>query len=1322
MERDYTRLEHELKNATNLFAKVQIAPHKPAELKIAQNRLLATVQKLNIPSIEKRYPKKFLFWLLEKYMHFPTSKHLENLGCLLLIDYPLMQKDSIGQSLINYYTKHPESIKLLEFYFENCSKHIIEFNDPFHPLLIADLNDELFRFLVIRFEKYNRSNLTPLNFAIAKGNKLLATRILENFPEMLHAFSPMGINALSHAIFSESTEMLDFILTFNPPIDFKNSDGNCLAHLVFCLVNQDFLKTIIFDPKYASLNLQTQILSQNLRNAHEQLPIFCALNQSHYEIFEHILTCAPSLKHEFPHICLGLIQNQDCQSLDYLYSQHHFEPNITIEFFSRFIRLTFSSGNYHILRWLCQLASLDINNKKAFNLILAIVDKNIAKMLELLADEEIAWDSLLPIIPWKVTELLIESDHGNLIAEFNLFERSDFFMVQARDDLKENFLNCILRLHQSSLENKISPKYKSLITYFCNYLNRHQAKYPEWVKAFGDPIFFINTFLHNYQIEVHNQPLLHYFESYIFCTKDRIEVIKKKLVNPNQEAILDGLFQFYQTQISQFMSVAQVDINIKDKEGFHLFAKLIKSNQLIRISYLKEQFPQVTLENLDPIGSNLLHLACQNNYIETVKWCIKEKIDPNQIRHFDNRLAIEIAFENFHMDIVNHLKKLVKPSTFMNVLTQLIRNGNNALIHYLIEHGFFGFKLTPHHISLLESLSHPIINLFLRRHNEEKTAAVATAEVTSKPELKEESLLGQVVVAPQKAVLLNQVALNAYRFLLQKTSLDNLNNTTKILKQDIYHEPLRVIFGDNILAYALKIISSENPGLIKQFFRIPIVNELMNSNENWYKLVQKISLTIKPYTLAIICEQEIAKIQINRHIPSLILADIASKEMFKFYSTNFELTLETIKSLMSTALDSGNTAILRALLTTSYAEHILLTNPLSMLMSSFDHPYEFSQLLLTQPFLSGYLASEDNILLKHAIYLNQPAIVKNLLIHDEVRQQLLKTGFCVIQEIIDTYQEEMIPLFSHYQDLEILLSQFPSIKPLLHDAGSESHAMKFYIPRVVHVEELFEAISNADLELLIELCSSIAMTPQFFSTLMHHSVSSRNIDALMFLATSHTIYFKKQFKLIKSLLHMAILQNDNEIFRCIVNFCESKDLNVILNIKVLESALLNDNMVILSYMLQFPFIQKQAHKFNQSLLIRSIAHQDIKLIDFLLKLPNVKNHLLGNCEALIGEALKQDDPEVLFHLLLNNIIFVNSIRNPQLTPDHLMHFTAFYIQSFKHKYFMPQDQLQTIELMKSTEILACFHNDLRKLKQQFFLEKKDAEKQEHHPDMKFLRK
>ena len=61
MDTDYSRLESELKTATISYAMIQMGPHSEAQLKQAQNRLIAKLSTMDIPAVERRHPKSYLY-------------------------------------------------------------------------------------------------------------------------------------------------------------------------------------------------------------------------------------------------------------------------------------------------------------------------------------------------------------------------------------------------------------------------------------------------------------------------------------------------------------------------------------------------------------------------------------------------------------------------------------------------------------------------------------------------------------------------------------------------------------------------------------------------------------------------------------------------------------------------------------------------------------------------------------------------------------------------------------------------------------------------------------------------------------------------------------------------------------------------------------------------------------------------------------------------------------------------------------------------------------------------------------------------------------
>ena len=141
----------------------------------------------------------------------------------------------------------------------------------------------------------------------------------------------------------------------------------------------------------------------------------------------------------------------------------------------------------------------------------------------------------------------------------------------------------------------------------------------------------------------------------------------------------------------------------------------------------------------------------------------------------------------------------------------------------------------------------------------------------------------------------------------------------------------------------------------------------------------------------------------------------------------------------------------------------------------------------------------------------------------------------------------------------------------------------------------------------------------------------------------------------------------------------------------------------------FQFIQEHAHEFKNQALIHAVKYQNTELIDFLLQLPNVKSSLDGIGLSLFEATVKQDSPIVLFHLLLNDLIFKQLKGCSALNPVTLDQFAHFFVKEYRDKAL--KAELPTIDLMLATESLSSFHGELTAIRQRSLFDKKP----EKHP-------
>ena len=1208
---------------------------------------------LNYMEIERTQPKRFLYWLLDNNADSPADEIIKILSMLNITGYPVAVKDSDGKSILNYFVKHRFALPILEHYFLYFSCIIIEFNDEGNPLLEKDLSDEVLRCLIVNFMKFNNRLLIPANYAISKNNMSLLSRILTIVPSELNSFSSQGINPLTHAILLCNEPIIRYIFLANAEINFRNNDGNTLAHLVFLVIDKFFLKKIIFDPSYAFLNLKQGILDINNRNDNALIPAFYALERGHYEIFEFILANCPAVAKEFPLFCSSLTISKDTSALTYLHERGHFTVNSDPEFFDHFLNTVLLNKKTQLLSWLCKAAYIDTDIKKAIMLILAIIEKSPTRIRQILGDRSINWDAMMPTLPLKITELLIAFNFDDLLVEFDLFFKSDSFIYYRPNVFSKNFLNFVMTDYLTPKSVDLGLNHRKLIEYFCRYLNSKQEVYPDWIHSFGDTMFFVERFLYQIDIDVFHEPLVHYIEDYL----------AKKMLSGEKDVT------FYETEMKKIIMKPNANFNKKDHYGVHIVAKLIEKQQFSRLMFLIKNLFDLDLEELDTLHSNLLHLACEHNFIDAVRWSIKENLSLNYPRTIDNLLPIELAFANQHTEIVMLLRKQIKPGNFMDFLKHLINNKNEALLLFLVENGMFAFKFSKHHENLIKSLANPILNEFFV---EKPKPTISLPEITLAPVA--------IEPMPTKAPELNQSALNCYRELLNKDNLEKLNNLTKLLRHEIYQEPLREIFGDNIVSYALKILESKSTGLIKQFFRIPVVSELMSLK--WSELLAQTHVTELSLVIDAISEHH------------------CSEDTFEFIlNSNLSLSEEFIDKVIQHILANFDTKLFSTLCSNKYGEQYLLTNSIIILMSTFTNE-RLALHLLSHPIFQMQLANEDNTLLKHALSVDSIAIVKKLLNDLNVRQQFKKTGFSTVQTIIDNFQEEMISLFVEIPDLWCILEQFTEIRHMFSQIPIEHVAIKMTLPTMVNLQDLSDAIQIGNLDLFIELYASCTVTAEIAKQLMQAAVTHNNTIALQYITARHMDLIKET-SFVHELLEATIYAGNANIFNFLISLIAPSQSTSLFDYDLLAKAIFAERLEICSSILQTnPTSRFSVHNVI-ILLCKAIEKNHAVLIFQILAIDYVYRDLSVYNDCLIAKTHEHGNIQLMFHLLSNHVFLKNSLKHP-IVQMHLGHFTSFFIASYLGSSNINIEQKNIALMLSEQPHLAQFHPQLKLIKQAFF--------------------
>ncbi|XP_076268661.1 transient receptor potential cation channel subfamily A member 1-like [Rhynchophorus ferrugineus] len=91
------------------------------------------------------------------------------------------------------------------------------------------------------------------------------------------------------------------------------------------------------------------------------------------------------------------------------------------------------------------------------------------------------------------------------------------------------------------------------------------------------------------------------------------------------------------------------------KLGKKLVWYVVEKNMLEVLKYIDELYPKIIYEALDSRGNSILHVACRNGYLDTVKYLVEEKRFDLEVKNYDQETPLKQACEIGRIDCVKYL-------------------------------------------------------------------------------------------------------------------------------------------------------------------------------------------------------------------------------------------------------------------------------------------------------------------------------------------------------------------------------------------------------------------------------------------------------------------------------------------------------------------------------------------------------------------------------------------------------------------------------------------------------------------------------------------
>jgi ankyrin repeat protein len=842
----------------------------------AHEKFIASVAALDLQKIERENGISFKFWLIETYHHDPNNL-IKNLFFLQWIRHPFHHAVSFEPNLIEHICQSPKAIEILHLVFATLHPYNFQITVQIPPYAMPSISDELFHYLIDNHDQYCQPN-SPIFWAIQQNDLALLTKILNHKPEWVNIKNQFGDTPLMVAIRLQNEAGLLKLMEYSPNHMLGNQKNESIAHIACQSDQGEWLIKLIKDSRFEPLQISHMIADPNLKDNQGQIALCHAIYKGYISLAQSTLEFFPFLRVPLFNCYFRAIDGNNIEYLNIFFHDLNLDFSDNIYFQIALILHAVKQKTDDTLCWILHFPFINSELRKSALFLKQIENNQFSTLSEQFTSKAIDWTQVPNDICYKITTSLLAKNQSQLIIELNLFDITPYFHTYYHPKTHEkiSFLNFVYDQKGMKLPRRFSQ-------YFLEHMEKNPSRYTNWLYDFHDG-FFKNLSLLDIDrnMLVHGEPLLHFYENYAhrhFPAK-------------------------YLENLSEFIS-SSVQLNAKNQQHQHLFAKLItdQSHGFERIIMLKNSFPQFSLENLDARGSNLLHLAIENNHLTCIRWCLNQNIDPFSQRTTDGLSALQLILDSSNHEMFDILRKHIKKMNFLTFIGELITQQKDELIAYLFSHERpFSWEFKESHIQQLLKFSHDVITA---RFSRQPPPPVAVPE---KAQLVSEAVEAPVVKKSKPRVF----TLN-HEILLNLIDTANIEKFEKLI-DDEYQEILNGIFSEHFFDIIERIFHSECKRLNKAFIRIPAAHRYISETNAWHVLFTK---ALSTHDLILI-ENMISRESIREHLKENIIAHyetalhnnpaICHEVLFKHFPLGKED--QRLKLVLMSAVQTPNDALL----------------------------------------------------------------------------------------------------------------------------------------------------------------------------------------------------------------------------------------------------------------------------------------------------------------------------------------------------------------------------------------------------------------------------
>jgi ankyrin repeat protein len=617
---------------------------------------------------------------------------LRLLGLKFDLDYKFMGK---RVSLLTYMSQFGE-LNPIRFLVEHAQLRIGE-HEAIHPIAVARMAQQstVAAYLVANCQIY--SGYTALTMAVQYGyTHMLSGHFIAERAIDVNTCDQFGLTPLMRAAIHGKLTIITQLLNARADISVVSPDGNTFLKCLFKCEDSSFLDGFITaHPAFQEQMYGTDTMYQDNQG---ELPIHAAIAHKRNAWVISAVSQNPDLIHVTDKrgraLAHHVVMAGDLPLLIELYEKHGLSLAAQDTKHRNIVDYSVFYERIDSANWLIENQSMALSDPK--NALLSAIFNQ--------KKEVIDW-----FLSHPKTDLTGVHGHAHENLAFALMRTNQFkFITQYDLYRQESDLLFSVSTHGNTSVDEFFNQYDAddididsekltFVRYVLTCLNAQESRPP--IHTWSNFKSFIEFCLHASLIRIddylgEDAPLFHQWDYHFYQEYQRIvkDISEGNFTfNREEEWSKKGL-EYYHANMRLFMDKPHANPNIKDSQGQHLFAKLIRlgPDGASRIRWLSANLSGMKITDLDSRQSSLLHLACEHQQWDIIRWCCEQKSMAILKPRVDGLCALDLALQSDNTVICNDLIRRLADTQWESYLEHAEHAENSDTWVKLVAHAFYG--------------------------------------------------------------------------------------------------------------------------------------------------------------------------------------------------------------------------------------------------------------------------------------------------------------------------------------------------------------------------------------------------------------------------------------------------------------------------------------------------------------------------------------------------------------------------------------------------------------------------------------------------------